>query len=45
MNKAIRFIFTLLILASLFAAALPAVAVETAPRISDREIIESLAEL
>jgi len=32
-------------LASLFAAALPAIAVETAPRISDREIIESLANL
>ena len=32
-------------MASLFAAALPAIAVETAPRISDREIIESLADL
>ena len=32
-------------MASLFAAALPAIAVETAPRISDREIIESLTEL
>ena len=32
-------------MAWLFAAALPAIAVETAPRISDREIIESLADL
>ena len=45
MNKAIRFGLRLWILASLFAAALPAIAVETAPRISDREIIESLADL
>ena len=45
MNEAIRFSLRLWITASLFAAALPAIAVETAPRISDREIIESLAEL
>jgi hypothetical protein len=45
MNKAIQFGLRLWILASLFAAALPVIAVETAPRISDREIIESLADL
>ena len=45
MNKAIRFGLRLWITAALFAAALPAIAVETAPRISDREIIESLTEL
>ena len=32
-------------MAWLFAAALPAIAIEVAPRISDREIIESLADL
>ena len=45
MNKAIRFGLRLWITAALFAAALPAIAVEVAPRISDREIIESLTEL
>ena len=45
MNKAIRFGLRLWISALLFAGALPAIAVETAPRISDREIIESLIEL
>ena len=45
MNKAIRFSLRLWVTASLFAVALPAIAVETAPRISDREIIESLTEL
>ena len=45
MDKAIQFGLRLWILASLYAAALPAIAVETAPRISDREIIESLTEL
>ena len=44
MNRAIRFSLRLWITASLFVAA-QAVAVETAPRISDREIIESLADL